>query len=476
MRSFFHKWAQYFGPFLFLTILFLPLDLEVNQQRFLATFTLVVCGWLFTKVPLYITGLMGVAIAVMLGVVKADTAFAPFASPIIFLFLGGFLFARSMHKVELDKRLSLILLSRNFIQGDFNRMLLALFGLTAFFSMWVSNTATTAMMLPIILGTLHNLKIEDKNLTSLILLGMAYSASIGGLGTPIGSPPNIIAIGFLKELADIHISFVQWSLMGIPFVVVFLFFVYKYITHFLPEQLKKFDNSFIKEELKKLPPIQKEEKIITLLFILTVFLWFAPSFIGMFFEKTSPVGQFVSNRFNSGVVAVFFSSLLFVFPLKEERKILLVDDIKRIDWGSLLLFGAGLSLGKILFSTGLAKLAGDLIINNIAGGILLLLLIVLVYFTIFSTELASNTASANILLPIVIAMALELKLAPMIPVIAVAFSCSLAFMLPVATPPNAIVYGSEKVEMKTMMKVGFLLNIVFGAILALSFYLLSFIL
>jgi sodium-dependent dicarboxylate transporter 2/3/5 len=475
-------WAHLIGPILFLIILFMPspglIDgqnaLNNQQQKFLATFTLVVCNWLFTSIPLYITGLLGVSISVLTGVSSANDAFAPFASPIIFLFLGGFLFARSMHKVELDKRISLYLLSRNFIAGSFNRMLIALIALTAFFSMWVSNTATTAMMLPIVLGTLNSLEIEDKETTSLVLLAIAYAASIGGLGTPIGSPPNIIAIGFLSELANINISFLHWSIIGIPFVVLFLAFLYKYITLRLPNNIKSFDNSFLKEELSKLPRIQTNEIIIAVLFSMTVFFWFMPSFMGLLLEKSSAAAIFIKERFNSGIIAVFFSGLLFIFPLNSTRKILIADDIKRIDWGSLLLFGSGLSLGKILFATGLAEITGNALIGFIASGQLLLLLLVLVYFTIFSTELASNTASANILLPIIIAMSLKLEINPLLPTLAVAMACSLAFMLPVATPPNAIVYGSEKVEMSTMIKLGLILNIVFGLLLSLSFYITSF--
>lgn len=467
------KRAYLLGPSLFIIILLAPSlePLSLLQQRFLATFSLVVCNWLFTSIPLYISGLLGVSIAVLTGVVSAQEALAPFASPIIFLFLGGFLFARSMHKVDLDKRISLYLLSRNFIAGSFDRMLIALFILTAFFSMWVSNTATTAMMLPIVLGTLHSLNIDDKETTSLVLLGVAYSASIGGLGTPIGSPPNIIAIGFLNELANIHISFLNWTLIGIPIVAVFLWFLHRYIVKKLPNAIGKFDNSFLKNELQLLPKVQKTEKIIVILFLLTIFFWFMPSFVGLLLDKASPASIFIKERFNSGIIAIFFSSFLFLFPLSDERKILISDDIKRIDWGSLLLFGSGLSLGKILFNTGLAEITGNALIACLSNGHILLLLIVLIYFTIFSTELASNTASANILLPIVIAMSIQLKISPTLITLAVAMACSLAFMLPVATPPNAIVYGSEKVEMSTMIKTGFILNVIYGMVLVGIFYL-----
>lgn len=471
MTKFTKLLAQFIGPFLFLFVLFYPSELNLEQKNFLATFCLVVCLWLFTTIPLYISGLLGVCLSVLLGVVNATEAFSHFSSPIIFLFLGGFLFARAMHKTSLDKRISLSILSKDFIKGSFSRLIFALYALTAFFSMWVSNTATTAMMLPIILGTLDSLNIKDRKVTSLILLGMAYSASIGGLGTPIGSPPNIVAIGLLKELMGIQISFLNWTLIGTPFVILFLFILFKYISSRISSSHSSFDNSFLKEELTKLPPISSNEITIIILFLLTILFWFSPSFLKLVFDKGSEVSNLLS-RLDSGIIAIFFSSLLFIFPLNGEKKILINDDIKRVDWGSLLLFGSGLSLGKILFKTGLAQIAGQFIISNLVGSSIFILFFVLIMFTIFSTELASNTASANILLPIVIALMIQLNTDPTLIVIAVALSCSLAFMLPVATPPNAIVYGSEKVEMKMMIKLGLILNLLFGFLMTISFYVL----
>lgn len=474
MKKAFINKAHLIGPFLFLITIFMSMDLERDQQNFLAIFLFVVANWLFSKTPLYITGLIGVTLSTLLGVTSAREALQHFADPIIFLFMGGFLFAKAMNKVELDKRISLYLLSRSFIKGSFKNMLFTLYALTAFFSMWVSNTATTAMMLPIILGTLHNLKITDKKLTSLLLLGLAYSASIGGLGTPIGSPPNIIAVGMLKDLANINISFVQWTFMGVPFVIVFLLLMFKYITNFLPEDLKNFDNTFIKDQLTQMQKFSHQEKIVSVLFLLLVFFWFSPSLIVSILPADMEMSIILKSRFNAGIIAIFFSSMLFIFPLRARDKVLTSSAIKNIDWPSLLLFGSGLSLGKILFATGLAKIAGDFIITNLAGGSFLVLIVIVVYVTVFATELASNTASANILLPIVIAMAIQMQTSAIIPTVAVAFSCSLAFMLPVATPPNAIVYGTDQVEMKTMLKLGFLLNLAFGGILALSFYLISY--
>jgi sodium-dependent dicarboxylate transporter 2/3/5 len=463
---------NFLGPVLFIIINLMPVNLQANQQRFLACFVFVVCGWLFTKTPLFVTGFLGVAAAVFSGVTSPTNALAPFANPIVFLFLGGFLLARAMYLVELDRRISLYLLSRPFIKGSLLRMLIVLYGVTAFFSMWLSNTATAAMMLPIILGILKSLNVDDKRVTTLFLLGMAYTASIGGLATPVGSTPNIIAIGLLSELAQINVNFLQWCLMGIPFVMIFVSIIIYYIYRALPSQLSHFDNSFVVKEYERLPKISKNEIYVVTIFLLTVAGWFAPSIMSLFVSKES--AQILTERMSPGIIAIFFPSLLFLSPLKGNLKILTSTEIKSIDWGSLLLFGSGLTLGKLLFDTGLAALAGDLIVQHLVGGSLFFTLVVLVFTTIFATEVTSNTASANIIIPIVIAMALQLNSPTLVLVVAIAFSCSLAFMLPVATPPNAIVYGSEKVEMKDMIKLGFKLNLICGVTLVFAFYILSY--
>jgi len=462
--------AHLCGPILFLIILLLPIDLLPNQKKFLAIFSFVVANWLLSSFPLFISGFIGVGLSVLMGVASAEDALSPFAHSIVFLFLGGFLFAKAMNENGLDKRISLFILSRSFLKGSFKRIILALIGLTAFFSMWVSNTATTAMMLPITLGILSSLKINDRKITTLILLGIAYSANIGGLATPIGSTPNIIAVGLLSETAKIDISFFEWVSFGFPLVLIFLSIIAWYILKKIPTNLNKFDNSFIRNDYLTLPKFSKNEKFISVFFLLTIFFWFFPSLCKLFLGSKHEITLFAKTRFDSGIVAMFFSSFLFIFPLGEKVKTLKQNDIKNIDWPSLLLFGTGLSLGKTLFATGLADIIGSGILDIFSSSGVLILLTVLVYFTIFATEVASNTATASILIPIIIAMSLNLGEPPQIFSIAIALACSLAFMLPVATPPNAVVYGSELVEMKDMIKLGFKLNLIFGGLISILFY------
>ena len=466
--------APLLGPFVFLFFYLSDFGLEPKQSAFLAIFAFVVYNWLIAWLPLFVTGFLGVSLAVVFGVESAPKALSSFSHPIIFLFLTGFLFAKAMAESGLDKRISLFILGKEAVAKSFDRLLFCLFALTAFFSMWVSNTATTAMMMPILLGVAKSLGIKDAKTQSLMLLGLAYSSSVGGLGSPVGSPPNIIAMGMLEELAGIQIGFFDWTLFGAPLSFIFLILIFFYIKRQIPSGSKEMSPEFIKNQAGKLGPAGIREISLAGLFFVLLACWFLPGLLDGLFGKDIPFLKLLNERMDPGVIGLLLASALFVFPLGKTPKLLAAQDIKDIDWGSLLLFGSGLALGKILFDTGLAKIAGDFLVNNIAGSNYFFLISALCFFTVFSTELASNTASANILIPIVIASAGILGINAQAPAIAVALSCSLAFMLPVATPPNAIVYGTGKVDVFTMVKFGFALNLVCASLLSLIFYFLNF--
>lgn len=463
------KKGLFLGPFLFVLTLLVPTDLTPEAQRFLAVFLWVISQWLFTYVPLHITGIFGVSASIILGVDSAANALAPFANPIIFLFLGGFLMAKALENLRFDRKISLAILSLPWVGSNLKRTILAIYGLTAFFSMWVSNTATTAMMIPIVVGILKSLEIENKELRSHIILGTAYAATIGGLGTPIGSPPNMIAIGFLNKLAGINFSFLSWFFMALPLVVVLLLILYKYSTRHINEDENKCTLDHVEDQAEFFGDLNRYEKSVMVVFCLAIFFWFSPSVIGLLFGNESEVTSFVKARFNPGVVSIFFACMLFVLPFHEKNKILSNNDIKKIDWGSLLLFGSGLSLGSLLFKTGLASEFGTFLVHNFAGGSMTVFIVMTIFFTVFMTEVSSNTASANILVPIIIAAAQETNISPLLPAIAVALSCNLAFMLPVATPPNAIAYGSGEVTLEKMVRVGFWMNVISIIVLAIIF-------
>lgn len=451
---------QFIGVFAFLIIWNMDIGLVQQQHRFLAIFSYVVCQWLFSSVQLHITGLVGVCLTVLTGVVPAKEAFDAFSNPILFLFLGGFLLARGMESLGLDRKLSLTILSSRYINGNFKKTYLAMLILTIVFSMWVSNTATMAMMLPISLGVIKSFGIKDHETKGVILLGIAYAATIGGLGTPIGSPPNIIALGMLKELANINFSFLEWMKIGIPLVSIFLVVIYFYSTMRIREDIKPLDSEYLILEKKKTGELGPDEFRVMIIFFLTVVCWFLPSVSGLLLGKKHLWTVFLNTRLNPGVVGLIGGSLLFILPTFSKEKILGKEDLLKIDWGSLLLFASGLSLGSILFSSGLASLAGNAVVEIFGEFNFKLFLIIIAALTVMATELTSNTAAANILIPIMIAASLKSGFSPLYSALAVAISCNLAFMLPVATPPNAIVYGSGEVELSQMINSGWILNIV----------------
>jgi sodium-dependent dicarboxylate transporter 2/3/5 len=304
--------------------------------------------------------------------------------------------------------------------------------------------------------------ITDKARESKILIGMGYSATVGGLGTPIGSPPNILALGLLATLANIQFSFFSWFIIAFPITIAMLTFLYFNFVHGM-------DLNDVVETQKiaimKSEPLTKNEKIVVTLFFTVVILWFSPGFVEIFLGKDHMITTEFKSRLPAGVVSIFFASLLFTLPLRGE-KILGLDNALEIDWASLLLFGSGLSLGAILFSTGLANTIADGVLTNISGENFKYTMIIVVISTIYITEVISNTASANILIPIIIASCQEGGINPLAPVLVVAMACNLAFMLPVSTPPNAIVFGSRLVKMRDMIRAGFVMNLVSALILS----------
>jgi sodium-dependent dicarboxylate transporter 2/3/5 len=464
------KIGFFLGPLFFLLAYFSPL-LPQNPEahNLLAVFFLVVIWWVTECIPIPITALMIPVLLTVFRICPVKDAFAPFANPIILLFLGSFILARAMCVHALDQRLACSVLSLKSIGNKKSRVLLAL-GLTSvFLTLWISNTATTAMMFPIALGVLESFpkNEEKKNRISFriaLLLTLAYSASIGGIGTPIGSPPNLIAIGMLERLVNYKITFFQWMVIGflilIPMFCV-LFLLMKW-------NLRGKNSS---QSPKQILPIQRHQtksslnraqRNVLMAFSVTVFLWVFPGFVSLVWGRECPVFLWFHNHFPESVAAILGASLLFFLPVKPSlgEFTLSLKDALQIDWGTLLLFGGGLSMGFQMFDTGLADSIGKFFISMGGSSASLTLITLLsVTFSVFLTELTSNTASANMIIPIIIAISNAASINPLPPVLGSAIGCSFAFMLPVATPPNAIIYGSGMVRLPQMMKIGFWLNI-----------------
>ncbi|MFC2158264.1 SLC13 family permease [Acidobacteriota bacterium] len=457
------------GPVVFLFLYFSPI-LRDNPKAhsLLAIFSLIVIFWVTECIPIPITALMVPILITMFGVTPAAEAFAPFANPIIMLFLGSFILARAMVVHSLDQMLAHSILTSKIIARKGTRILFAMGLITMFLSLWISNTATTAMIYPIALGMMDAFKSREgqakySSAGIYFLLSIAYAASIGGIGTPIGSPPNLIAIGMLERLADYRVTFFQWMLMGLVILIPMYLVLFLYVRIRMKKSvsLEKVDISSLTLPQEN-SGLTRAQINVLIAFSVTVFLWILPGFVSLIWGREAPVYLWFRSHLPEAVAAIIGACLVFFLPVnrKKGRFTLPLKEAMNVDWGTLLLFGGGLSMGFQMFETGLAEAIGNFFISlggaDAGIGLISLLAITL---TVFLTELTSNTASANMVIPIIIAISQSAGINPLPPVLGSAIGCSFAFMLPVATPPNAIVYGSGLIQLPQMMRFGFLLNI-----------------
>ncbi|MCP4597720.1 DASS family sodium-coupled anion symporter [Neptuniibacter sp.] len=402
--------------------------------------------WISETLPITVTALLVPLAATLLGIFNIQQALTNFAHPIIFLFLGGFALAAALHKHGIDRALANHVL--RLANGRLLYASMILFLLTAFISMWISNTATTAMMLPLALGMLSRFEIKDNpGLYLFILLGIAYSANIGGIGTLVGSPPNAIAA------AEIGLGFADWMKIGMPIVIILLPCMIALLFVLLAP---KIDQHFEQEEQNF--TLTLERNAVLAVFLLTIVLWL--------FSKPLSSALSIEKGFDSmvAILAIFLLGILKLVGWK--------DIEKTTDWGVLLLFGGGITLSAILKSTGASSFLAEQISLLLSDTPFFLFLALICTFVVFLTEMASNTASTALMVPIFISIAAELGFPGDTLAIAIAVSASCAFMLPVATPPNAIVFGTGYIPQKSMMRTGFFLNLLCIVLISVSMHLL----
>lgn len=426
---------------LFVTLLnTLPLDPKVATGLSIMIFVAVL--WLTEAVHVSITALLVPLLAVGLGVFNTPTALNNFSNPIIFLFLGGFALAAALHKQKLDQAIADKVLT--LAKGKMSVAVLMLFGVTAGLSMWISNTATTAMMLPLVLGVLSKVNNQSNRSTYVfVLLGIAYCASIGGIATLVGSPPNAIAA------AEVGLDFMGWMKIGLPITIVLLPITIA-LLYFLTKP--NLNHTF---ELNHKPVEWTNARKITLaIFLFTVSMWI--------FSK--PVNAMLGglSKFDT-LVAITAIVLLGVSRVVEWK-----DIEKSTDWGVLILFGGGICLSNVLKATGTSVFLAEGLSGFLEQAGMFFTLFAVVAFVVFLTEFASNTASAALLVPVFATIAEALGVSPVVLSALIAISASCAFMLPVATPPNAIVFGSGHIQQSEMMRIGIFLNLL--CIIALTFF------
>ncbi|ELA6793530.1 DASS family sodium-coupled anion symporter [Vibrio alginolyticus] len=422
-------------------ILLNTLPFEPQVVTGLSILVFVAILWLTEAIHVSITALLIPLLAVFLGVFNTQAALNNFSNSIIFLFLGGFALAAALHKQKLDQAIAdkVLLLAR----GKMSVAVFMLFGVSAGLSMWISNTATAAMMLPLVLGVMAKLDAKKNHNTFLfVLLGIAYSASIGGIATLVGSPPNAIAA------AEVGLSFTEWMKFGVPISLVLMpIAILVLYTMTKPDLSHKFD-------LDHQPVEWTNGKMITLaIFLLTVTLWI--------FSK--PINAMLGGFAKFDTLVAIGAILL----LGASRAVEWKDIEKTTDWGVLILFGGGICLSNVLKATGTSVFLAHSLSGFLEQAGILLTILAVVAFVVFLTEFASNTASAALLVPVFATIAEALGMSPVILSALIAVAASCAFMLPVATPPNAIVFGTGHIKQKEMMRIGFVLNIACIAALTL---------
>lgn len=414
--------------------------------------------WLTEALPIFVTALIPLIVFPLLGIFDFKTTAAPYAHPLIFLFMGGFIIAKAIEAWNLHRRIALVIVQAFGTRPDH---LIAGFMLaTATLSMWVSNTATTVMMLPIAISIIGLLNEKEDpeiavNTTTALLLAIAYSASIGGVGTLVGSPPNALLAAFVQERFGIELGFAKWMTIGLPVVLIMLPLAWLLLTRITCPVARRpipGADEVIKAEIEALGPMSIEEKRVLVIFVLTALSWiFRPLIITAF----PGVGLT-----DSGIALLGALSLFIVPTGKGSGTSLMTWPLAvSLPWGVLLLFGGGLSLAGAISKSGLADTIGGGL-AGLEGFSTIFLIAAVTTLIVFLTEITSNTATTAVFLPIVATVAVSAGVAPLELIIPVALAASCAFMMPVATPPNAIVFASERLTVAQMAKAGFLLNLI----------------
>ena len=457
------------GPFVFLVFIGLepPEGLSLGGFYLIGVTLWMAVWWTTEAVPISVTALLPVILFPLLEILSISETTQQYGHKYVFLYIGGFILAIAIERWNLHKRIALHIIK--LLGGKASYLILGFMVATAFLSMWISNTATTVMMLPIaiaIANQIQNQNLEDTThslrFSKALMLSIAYSASIGGISTLIGTPPNLVLAGVLESVYGIKISFFQWMQFALPVSVILLIICWMYLTKFAYKLDKlKFSGGRkeVNEMLLKLGKLTYEEKWVGFIFLLAALGWI---FRGVL-EEFLP-------GLDDTIIAIGAAFILFLIPVKtQKRQLLTWEEAVKIPWGIIILFGGGMALAKGFTDTGLALWIANQI--NFFEGVTLFLLVLLITAVVnFLTEVTSNLATTAMLLPILAPVALSFDVHPYLLMFAVTLSASCAFMLPVATPPNAIVFGSNFLKVSDMVKKGFLMNIISILIIALVIY------
>lgn len=459
----------FLGPIVFLIFLNLPFELVSEKGDAVIAVALWMLFWWITEaVSISVTALLPLLLFPLLKILPIADVGANYGSPIVFLFFGGFVMALALEKVNLHKRIALNIIR---LTGTTpNKVVLGFMIATAALSMWISNTASTVVMLPIALSVISLLINDDdgftkndQNFALSVMLGIAFSANAGGIATVIGTPPNSVMIGLLENEYNIQISFLKWMTLGLPFSILLIAITYLVLVKWMfPNRDLTFNASkdVIKTELKKLGPTTGKEKMVLVIFGITVFLWIFRTLLNSMFPGLGLTDTMIS---------IFAAIALFAIPYNLKKGDFIIEwrDTSKLAWGILILFGGGLALAKGMSASGIV----DLVANTIAQSEISILFTasLLILLMLFMTELMSNVALVAVLAPVVAGIAIGLGIPILYLLIPVTMASSCAFMLPMATPPNAIVFASGYVKVPQMARVGVILNLISVGLLILVF-------
>ncbi|MGH8866734.1 MAG: SLC13 family permease [Actinomycetes bacterium] len=476
------------APLATVVVFLLPLDLPEVQHQVAAVLAGVIVAWVTEPIPIPVSGLIGASLLVLLGVggdEGADGVLAPFGSGTVFVFIGAFILAQSMLRHGLARRFAFRILSIPGVAKSSYRVVIAFGLITCLISAWISNTATVAMLMPTAMGilgvignavqdkheadgTMHRFDPTRMRVGFAMMLMLAYGASVGGLLTPVGSPPNLIGRELIEQATDQAIPFGTWMAMAFPIcALMFVGLVLVLLLVNRPEVRHLTGvEEYVHRERERLGPMSRAEKNTLVAFAITVTLWVFPAVVALVAGADSTAYETVSNNLDEGVAAILGASLLFILPTdwKAREFTLRWADAARIDWGTIVLFGCGIVFGTLLEETGLAKSIGEGAFNALGISSALAITVFGVLLAISVSETTSNTASAAVVVPIIIPLAAAAGVDPLTPALAATFAASFGFMLPVSTPQNAIVYGSGTVPITSMIRSGFSFDII-GALL-----------
>ncbi|MDF0709019.1 SLC13 family permease [Flagellimonas okinawensis] len=467
----YRKLGAILGPVLFLLVhfLFQGEGLSSEGRDVLAATVWIGTWWVFEVLPIAVTALLPMLLFPLMGTVALGEVTASYGHKYVFLYMGGFMLAMAIERWGLHKRIALHIIKA--IGTNMYTIVLGFMAATAFLSMWISNTATTVMVLPMAISIVKQLKDnpetpgdENRVFGKLLMLAIAYAASIGGIATLIGTPPNLVFAGFVQKTYGIDISFWQWMMFGLPVSCILLILAWLYLTRIAyPLEQKQFPGGRqeIDRLLAELGPMCREESLVLFVFVLTAVCWITRSFL---------LQRFIPE-IDDTIIAIGSAVLLFMVPANGKRSLLQWNEAVKIPWGIILLFGGGMAIAKGFQDTGLAVyLGGQMAFFDTFS--LFGLLVLVIACVNFLTEVTSNLATTAMMLPVLAPLALSLEVDPFLLMVACTTAASCAFMLPVATPPNAVVFGSGFLRIPDMVRTGFLMNILSIILMAMAVYFL----